>query len=170
MEKFLGIEINDLDKETYQLHQSHLFNRIIKYAGLQQTEKQKRASPVSKLLLFKDLKGTPRKKSYNYRVIVGMVNYLQESTRPDISMAVHQCARFWKDPKLSYERVIHHIVRYLIQTKDKGLRYKIDKSKGIELFVDADFAGGWNINDSYNTDNLLSRTGFVICYAGIPIY
>ena len=58
-----------------------------------------------------------------------------------MSMAVHQCARFCKDPKLSHERAIHRITRHLIQTKDEGLRCKIDKSKGIELFVDADFTG-----------------------------
>jgi len=85
-------------------------------------------------------------------------------------MAVHQCARFCNNPKLSHERALQRIVRYLIQTKNKGLKCTVDKSKGIELFVDADFAGGWNINESYNADNLLSRTGFVICYAGIPIY
>jgi len=58
-----------------------------------------------------------------------MLNYLQGSTRPDISMAVHQCARFCNDPKLSHERAVQRIVRYLIQTKDKGMQCKVDKSK-----------------------------------------
>jgi len=65
---------------------------------------------------------------------------------------------------------LQRIVRYLIQTKDKGLRCKVDKTKGIELHVDANFAGDWNAQDSHNADNLLSRTGFIISYTGIPIY
>ena len=31
------------------------------------------------------------------------------------------------------------------------------------------FAGGWSAADSENADNVLSRTGFVICYASCPI-
>jgi len=170
LEKYLGIEIKTTGKDTYELTQTFLIQRIIDLANMDSTERQKRATPVGKPLLFKDLKGKCRKKNYNYRAMIGMLNYLQGTTRPDISMAVHQCARFCNDPKLSHERAVHRIIHYLIQTKDKGITCKIDRSKGIELFIDADFAGGWNILDSYNTDNLLSRTGFIICYAGIPIY
>ena len=35
--------------------------------------------------------------------------------------------------------------------------------------MDADFAGGWIQVDADNPANLLSRTGFVIMYAGCPI-
>jgi hypothetical protein len=45
----------------------------------------------------------------------------------------------------------------------------VDKSKGLEVYADADFAGGWSGADSENADNVLSRTGFVICYANCPI-
>jgi len=41
LEKYLGIEIKDLDKNTYELHQPHLIDRIIKFVGLEETEKQK---------------------------------------------------------------------------------------------------------------------------------
>jgi hypothetical protein len=41
---------------------------------------------------------------------------------------------------------------------------------GIECFVDADFAGGWNITTSTDADNVMSRTGFVMTYANCPIY
>jgi hypothetical protein len=41
---------------------------------------------------------------------------------------------------------------------------------GIECFVDADFAGGWNTKTSADTDNVMSCTGFVITYANFPIY
>jgi hypothetical protein len=41
---------------------------------------------------------------------------------------------------------------------------------GIECYVDADFAGGWNITTSTDADNVVSCTGFVIIYANCPIY
>ena len=36
--------------------------------------------------------------------------------------------------------------------------------------MDADFAGGWNSDDPLNPENVLSRTGFVIMYAGVPVF
>ncbi len=33
------------------------------------------------------------------------------------------------------------IRRYLLSTKEKGMIYKPDSRRGIEVFVDADFAG-----------------------------
>jgi hypothetical protein len=41
---------------------------------------------------------------------------------------------------------------------------------GIQCSVDADFAGGWNINTSTIADNVILRTGFVTTYANCPIY
>jgi hypothetical protein len=41
---------------------------------------------------------------------------------------------------------------------------------GIECYVDADFAGGWNITTSADADNVMSRTGFVLTYANCLIY
>ncbi|MCP4099727.1 MAG: Ty1/Copia family ribonuclease HI [Planctomycetaceae bacterium] len=69
----------------------------------------------------------------------------------------------------SHERVIIRIVRYLNNTKDKGIIFKPDPELGLECFVDADFAGGWCQADADNPENVMSRTGFVIRYAGCPI-
>jgi hypothetical protein len=48
--------------------------------------------------------------------------------------------------------------------------YKLDSTKGIEVFVDADFAGGWDPDDALNADNVYSCTGYVICYARCPVF
>ena len=85
-------------------------------------------------------------------------------------MPVHQTARFCNDPKLSHEQAINRIGKYLAGTRDRGIRYKIDSSKGLECYADADFAGGWNQDDPHDASNLMSRTGFVIKYADCPIY
>jgi hypothetical protein len=85
-------------------------------------------------------------------------------------MATHQFAQFCQDPKLSHEQATTCLDRYFAHTKDEGIVYEADKSMGIECYVDADFAGGWNITTSVYTDNVISRTGFVITYANCPIY
>ena len=85
-------------------------------------------------------------------------------------MPVHQTARFCNEPRLSHEQAINRIGKYLLGTRDKGIRYKIDTRKGLECYVDADFAGGWNQEDPHDAGNLMSCTGFVIKYADCPIY
>jgi hypothetical protein len=50
------------------------------------------------------------------------------------------------------------------------MTYKPDPLKGLEVYVDADFAGGWDPADPGNADNVYLRTGFVICYASCPIF
>jgi hypothetical protein len=61
------------------------------------------------------------------------------------------------------------IGRYLAATRDKGLILKPDKNKGFECYVDADWAGNWATSDANETASALSRTGYVIYYAGCPI-
>jgi hypothetical protein len=70
----------------------------------------------------------------------------------------------------SHEQAVMRIGRYLLSTRDKGMICKPDSSKGLEVYVDADFAGGWDPADPGNADNIYLRTGFVIWYASCPIF
>ena len=68
-----------------------------------------------------------------------------------------------------HELAIMRIGRYLVDNPDRGVIYTIEKKKRLEVYVDAKFAGGWDSADSSNAENVLSRTGFVICYTCCPI-
>ncbi len=54
--------------------------------------------------------------------------------------------------------------------KEKGMIYKPDLTKGIEVFDDADFTGGWDPDDALNADKVYSCTGYVISYAGCAVF
>ena len=56
-------------------------------------------------------------KRFHYRSVIGKLNYLEKSTRPDISYAVNQCARFTHDPKKSHTEAIIHLVNFLKKNK-----------------------------------------------------
>ena len=100
-------------------------------------------TPVGKPLLNKDLNGVPRKYDWwEYRGAIGMLTYLTGSVCPDIAMAVHQCACFSINPMHSHEQAVMRIGRYLLSMKEQGMIYRPDPSKGIEVYVDASFAGG----------------------------
>ena len=98
-----------------------------------------------------------------------MILCLASTSRPDILFAVHQCARFSSCPNRSHEESVKRIGGYLKRTKDKGIIYAFDPIKGIEVFVDADFAGCWTLVDSNDVRYALSRTGYVIKVANFPI-
>lgn len=172
MSSYLGVDISRHDDEDgFTLSQPFLIDRIIKALNFDPavTKGSRGNTPVAYPLLSKDEDGLGRKAAWSYRSVIGMLGYLQGTTRPDISMAVHQCARFNSNPKLSHERAVKRIVRYLLDSRDKGLVFRPDLSRGLECFVDADFAGGWKDGDHSFPEAVLSRTGFVIMFAGCPI-
>ncbi len=123
--------------------------------------------------IIENLKETSRveghDKSFNFRSVVGKMNYLEKSTRPDISYATHQCARFVEDPRVEHTKVVRQITRYIRGTIDKGILIKPDKQKGLEVYVDADFTGTWDKIDTTNRDTARSRHGYFICSNDVPI-
>ena len=129
-----------------------------------------RPTPVVGTLLTRDEDGPERKHDWKYRTLTGMIGYLQGTSRPDISMATHQCARFNANPKLCHKRAVKRICKYFLDTKYKGIIFRPDKTKGIEYHVDAEFSGGWTNEEHLNPEAVLSFIGFVISYAVCPIY
>ena len=51
----------------------------------------------------------------------------------------------------------------------EGLILKPNNDEGLEVFIDADFAGNWDPVDTGKRDTARSRHGFVITYHGMPI-
>jgi hypothetical protein len=171
--KFLGIEITKLGSSSFELAQPFLIDHLHQFLGLCnnsfETNANSLSTPVAKGLLHHYLAGKPRKYNWKYRTAVSMLSYLQNSTRPEIAMAVHQTARFSNEPMLSHEKAIMRLGRYLLDTRKRGIIYKPDRSKGLECYVDADFSRGWT-QDASNAENVLSRTGYVIMYTSCPIF
>ena len=163
VDKFRGIEITKHEESSFELSQPFLIERILRVLGLFDNEFKVDANPAMtptfQSLLHRDLAGKPRRKPWKYRAVIGMLNYLQGHSRPDIAIAVHQCARFSANPMLSHEKAVIRIGRYLLHTKTRGIIFKPDISKGLEVYVDADFAGGWAKADADNADCVLSCTG-----------
>jgi hypothetical protein len=159
-----------LDDKSFDLAQPFLIERIAAFLGIDKCRTNEQETPVDKPLLNKDLNGVPHKYTWEYRGAIGMLTYLTGSVHHDIAMAVHQCARFSSNPMRSHEHAVMQIGRYLLSSKDKGMIYAPDPKRGLEVWVDSDFAGGWNPEEAGNADNVYSRTGFIIYYAGCPVY
>ena len=172
METYLGLQIENTKDGGFTVSQPFLVDRIISSIRGMEDAKATKSPAATDKILTKDIDGKPRCDNWNYRSIIGMLNYLVNCTQPDLAYSVHQCARFCADPKHSHEQAVKRIVRYLLYLKRHGklgIRYKPDKSKSIDAFVDASFAGEWNKAWSDEPSSVMSRTGYMILYAGCPI-
>ena len=103
--------------------------------------------------------------------MIGKLNYLEKATRPDISFATHQCARSAAAPKKSHTRVVRWLGHNLLHSKKKEMRFHADITRGLEVFVDASFAGNWDKKDAQtgDCDTARSRHGYIILYYGCPL-
>ena len=91
----------------------------------------------------------------DYRGLVGSLNYLAQTCRPDIANAVHALSSFLINPGIEHWIAAKRVLRYLKGQRDSKLVFKKSDS-GIELsaFSDADWAG--------NIDNRKSTSGMCV--------
>ena len=96
---FLGIQIQKLDDRSIMLTQPQLIDSIIHDLHLQSRSNPKTTPKVTTKLLHKDTDGPDMAPNFHYCSIIGKLNFLEKSTWPDISISVHQCARFTENLK-----------------------------------------------------------------------
>ncbi|KAI2494579.1 hypothetical protein MHU86_19949 [Fragilaria crotonensis] len=166
---YLGVKVDHLEGGQIRLSQPHLIQQIINDLDFKENTKPKNIPAIPNRILNRDHHGKDFDEPWAYRSVVGKLNFLEKSTRADISYAVHQCARFATFPKQSHADAVRCIVRYLIGTKEEGLILD-PTNASFDCFVDADFCGTWNPETAEgDASTSKSRTGFVIKYAGCPI-
>ena len=118
---FLAIQIQTLDDGSIVLTQPQLIDSIIQDLHLQSRSNHKNTPAITTKLLHKDADGPEMSQEFHYRSVIGKLNFLEKSTRPDISISVHQCARFTEHPKRCQVEAVNRIGCYLLGTRDKGL-------------------------------------------------
>ena len=164
---FLGIKIEKQAGSAFLLTQTGLIDKVIKATGMDDCNSV--ATPALPVPVHTDVNGTSIQESWEYPSVIGMLMYLSSNSRPDISYAVHQAARFSHNPKNSHAQAVKRIIRYLKGTRDKGLILCPTNDNSIKCYVDADFAGLYSSEDSESPLSVKSRTGYVIFYSGCPL-
>ena len=84
--------------------------------------------------------------------MIGCLNYLANTTRPDITFAVRALSRYVQNPGRKHWLQGKHILRYLKATKCRKLTYRKSKTLALTGFSDADWAG--------KSDDRRSTSGF----------
>ena len=165
----LSIDKKKSKNSLIELTQTGLIDRILLALGLDDCNPK--STPAPRQALGKDPDGVPFSKDFNYASVVGMLRYLTDNTRPELSHSVSQCARYTHFPTEKHSTYLKHIGRYLKGTRDKGLILNPKQSTKLDIqcYVDADFAGLWNADEEHDPHCLRSRTGYVIMVADCPV-
>jgi hypothetical protein len=164
IQDFLGINIDQKEDGSIHLTQPHLIDSILADLRLEGSNVHTKATPAkSSDILRRHADSEEFDGSFDYRSVIGKLNYLERGTRADISYITHQCARYAVSPRKE-----HGEGRYLKGTRDKGLILHPDGRSGLKVYVDADFVGNWDAQDT-DHDSARSRHGYIIKYNGCPI-
>jgi hypothetical protein len=158
---YVGVNIKRHKDGTYELTQRALIDSIINNTGLTNAKVKTVPAKVSEPLhAFKS----------DYRSIVGKLNYLVQTMRPDIMYATHQIAKYLADPRVPHGDAILYLVHYLKKTQNIGICFNPDPTKGFDCYCDADFLGNWNRDLAHDDPSTVkSRSGWIVYYAGCPI-
>lgn len=168
---FLGVHIERRDDGSIKLTQKGLIQRIIDALDIDHLPPKQTPSKPGVLAADKD--GDPANGTYSYASVIGMLGYLAPNSRPELTFAVSQCARFTHSPKRSHEEALERIGQYLKGTREDGLILRptpMESSFHTDIYVDADFAGGWGFEDPNDPSCVRSRTGFLIEVMGCPVH
>jgi hypothetical protein len=172
IKEYLGVLVERQSDGTLKLSQPQLIKQILDDLWFNSRTKTKPTPAPGGQLLEREIDAEAMEDDFHYRSVIGKANFLEKSTRPDIAVAVHQCARFSSEPKQSHADAVRYVGRYLQGTQDEGLILDPTNDKSFECWVDADFLGQYvkGAKDlALDSMTAKSRTGFIITYAGCPI-
>jgi len=91
---YLGVKVEKLEDSRVKMSQPYLIDQILKGLGFNEKTKIKKTPALASKILHLDKEGEEMQTEWEYRRIIGQLNFLEKSTRLDIAYAVHQCARF----------------------------------------------------------------------------
>ncbi|KAL9434214.1 hypothetical protein AB3S75_028943 [Citrus x aurantiifolia] len=134
---FLGMEVARSKKGIVVSQRKYILD-LLKETGMSGCKPSD--TPIEANSKLGEVKnGVPVDKG-RYQRLVGRLIYLSH-TRPDIAFAVSMVSQFMHSPYEEHLEAVYRILRYLKSTPGKGLFFKKNEKRGIEVYTDADWAG-----------------------------
>ena len=166
---YLRVSINKGPEGMLILRQVSLFDWIIEATGMQ--DANPKSTPATEVLI-RSLDAPPFDESYNYHSVIGMSNYICNTTHPECTFTVYQCTRFSANPHKPHAAAVKCVVAYLKETHDKGMVLHPFTSTGnhVDTYVDVDFAGLCSHEDPQDPTSACSWMGFVIQVGENPVF
>ena len=164
-DKVLGITIFHHKSGNISIHQKQLILKIISVFGMENANPK--YTPLPPNVNLNNTQPIPISTSdaefmqdKDYRKATGMLNYISNGTRPDISFTVNTLMRFNNDPRPFHWTLVKHCIAYLKTTSNLAITYKRDDIKPYG-FSDASYAD--------DPESRKSTAGYVFMSSGGPV-
>jgi len=119
--KIVGIEITQT-KDAITISQKQNIQRILERQGLADANPvHMPLDPCVKILPNPD--GNEGDRSNSFAQLLGELQFVANSTRPDIAFAVNRLASYMANPSMQHQTTLKRILRYLSGTKAHGITY-----------------------------------------------
>src|SRR5882762_9491045 len=171
--KIIGIKITFMPRSLRISQQKYIENLLHK-------EKMAEANPVG-MPLDPNVKIGPNpihnelNRSNSYAKFLGELQYLANTTQPDISYAINKLGSYTANPSLEHYGSLKQILRYLAGTRDYGITYRKSNGQNNETNLFHGLARNYGPTDNgkdnlfhgfadaalANADDYKSTTGYV---------
>jgi hypothetical protein len=140
---YVRVSIKKLKNGVIELTQRALIDSIISDVALSDSKVKAVPAKVSEIL-HACLDKPPFLLNFGYHSVIGKLNYLAQTTRPNIVYATHQLTKYSSNPREPHGKAVLYLICYLKKTRDLGTRFKPNQDKGFKCYCDVDFSGNWN--------------------------
>ena len=101
LKDYLGVNVQQISGNRFKLSRPHLVSSIVKDVKLSlKATPRPMLSASTKILQRNAAEPLFDETAFCYRAVMGKLNFLEKSSRPDIAYATHQCARFSEEPRV----------------------------------------------------------------------
>ncbi|GIL78814.1 hypothetical protein Vretifemale_8246 [Volvox reticuliferus] len=158
---FLGMEVKREENGDIVLSQAQYVERILRKYGLLEAKPKGTPMASGAKIVGARTNDEPMDDPTSFRTLVGELNYLAVSTRPDLAYALSVLSRCMAKPTKSAMGMAKGVLRYLAGTKKIGLRFQKMPEEHMDGFSDSDWAG--------DLDTRRSTTGYVFRVNGTAV-
>ena len=116
--EYLRIKIVHNDNGSMSLLQPYLLKCIIETIPGMDKANLREIFALPLVVLTKDENGKLRRGVRNYRSVIGILNFVTQSTHLEIAFAIHQYIRFCDSSKLLHNLAIQQIIKYILSTQN----------------------------------------------------
>ena len=158
---FLGMKIvEDASTGDIWMGQPAYLEKVVEKFGMKEAKSV--PTPVdTSTKLMKAESGEEEVDATGYQSAVGSLLYLSAGTRPDITFAVCNVAKFCSKPTRSHWTAVKRILRYLKGTPDHGLLYSHNDQQDCFGYSDSDWAG--------DLSDRKSMSGYIFMLSGAGV-
>jgi hypothetical protein len=152
--RFLGMTISrDRENGKLSISQPDFVDAVLKKVKMEGCNPvgtpAEPSLPLTASMSPQQQKENEEMKNIPYKEAVGALLYLSTTTRPDISYAVGQVAKFSQNHGIQHWKAVKRIIRYIAGTRTYGILYSQEKGEMVTGYTDADY--GRDLDDRIST-------------------